>query len=123
MTQQERNDILDLRSEGLTYGRIAKKLGISLNTVKSFCRRETEKKKHCRNCRKLLAQNSAGRPRAFCSDECRITWWKKHPEQVNRRAFYTLTCAGCGKEFDSYGHRERKYCGHPCYIIARFGVP
>jgi len=32
----------------------------------------------------------------------------------------TMTCARCGKEFTSYGNKNRKYCSHDCYIKARF---
>jgi len=123
MTPQQKHAVLSLRGKGLTYGKISEKLDIPLNTVKSICRREAEKKNRCRNCRQPLTQKSEGRPKAFCCDECRVTWWKKHPDQVDRKAFYRLTCAGCGNDFDSYGHKERKYCSHRCYIGDRFGVP
>ena len=120
MTQKERLTILSLRDKGLTCGQIADRLELSVNTVKSICRREKEKKKRCRNCRALLSQTGNGRPKAFCCNNCRILWWKKHPEQVNRKAFYPLTCKNCGQDFESYGHKERKYCCHRCYINYRF---
>jgi len=120
MTEKDKHTILSLRGKGLTYGQIGKKLDIPSNTVKSLCRRESEKKKRCRNCRQLLAPYGGGRPREFCCDECRINWWKKHPDRVQRKTFYRLTCVGCSKEFDSYGHKERKYCCHRCYIADRF---
>jgi len=123
MTGKQKHAILSLRGKGLTYEKIANKLDIPANTVKSVCRREAEKKKRCRNCRRILTQNSGGRPKMFCCDACRIAWWKEHPDQIDRKVFYRLTCAGCGKEFHSYGHKNRKYCSHECYISDRFGVP
>lgn len=39
MTDYQKTQIMKLRAEGLGYGRIAQQLGISLNTVKSYCRR------------------------------------------------------------------------------------
>ena len=123
MTKQDRLTILSLRGKGLTFSQIAGRLDMPMNTVKSVCRRESEKKKRCRNCRRPLIQSGEGRPRAFCCDECRILWWKKNPDQVNRKAYYRLTCAYCGKEFVSYGHKERKFCSHECYINSRFGPP
>lgn len=115
--------IMSLRNNGLTFSQIADKLDMSVNTVKSVCRREAEKKKCCRNCGQLLRQNKEGRPRSFCCDKCRILWWKKNHDKINRKTFYRLTCSNCGLPFDSYGHKERKYCRHSCYIAARFGVP
>jgi hypothetical protein len=50
-----------------------------------------------------------------------MAWWKEHPERLNRKAVYGLVCAGCGKPFESYGNRYRKYCSHDCYIKDRFG--
>ena len=123
MDHKEILTIMSMRGKGLTYAQIGAKLDIPANTVKSVCRREAEKKKRCRNCRKPLVQNIEGRPKAFCCDECRSAWWKKHPDQVNRKAYYSLTCAYCKQQFESYGHKERKYCCHQCYIADRFGVP
>lgn len=56
----------------------------------------------------------------FCSDYCCQKWWNSHPEAVDRKAWYTLTCAYCGKEFKSYGNK--KYCSKECYYNARFGT-
>jgi endogenous inhibitor of DNA gyrase (YacG/DUF329 family) len=123
MTNKDKSAIISMRDKWYSYGKIADKLGLPQNTVKSVCHREAEKKKRCRNCRAPLSQKHGGKPRAFCSDECRIAWWKKHPEEINRKAYYSLTCAYCGKSFESYGHKERKYCSHACYIAERFGVP
>jgi len=122
MNHKDKLTILSMRGKGLTYGKIADKLDMPLNTVKSICRRETEKKKRCRNCRRPLTQKSEGRPRAFCCAECRIQWWREHSDQVERKAYYRLICAGCGCQFESYGHKERKYCSHKCYIDHRFPI-
>ena len=40
MTQIQRERILELQDAGLGYKKIAAELGISVNTVKSFCRRQ-----------------------------------------------------------------------------------
>ena len=39
MTDNQKSQIIKLRAAGNGYGKIAQTLGISLNTVKSFCRR------------------------------------------------------------------------------------
>lgn len=128
MTKKEKESVRFLRGEGYGYLAIATRLGISLNTVKSFCRRnglggiaEKPDRQTCRQCGKPLAQEPKRPARKYCSEACRRIWWKEHPHLVNKKAFYSLTCAHCGKEFQSYGNQKRKYCSHPCYIAARFG--
>ena len=128
MTKKEKESVRFLRGEGYGYLAIATRLGISLNTVKSFCRRnglggiaEKPDRQTCRQCGKPLAQEPKRPARKYCSEACRRIWWKEHSHLVNKKAFYSLTCAHCGKEFQSYGNQKRKYCSHPCYIAARFG--
>ena len=76
----------------------------------------------CKNCGKEIEQSDKGREKYFCSDKCRYTWWTAHPEarSPNSEAFYTITCAYCGKLFNSYGNSQRKYCCHEHYIALRF---
>lgn len=128
MTDAEKEKIRFWRLEGLGYGTIAARLGLSENTVKSFCRRNhltgvasKEPVCVCRHCGQPLALLPKRKERKFCSETCRRAWWKAHQELVNRKAFYLITCAHCGKEFKSYGNRTRKYCSHACYIAQRFG--
>ncbi len=128
MTDVEKERIRFWRMEGLGYGRIADRLGISENTVKSFCRRNgltgaaaMESSMACRHCGKPLASVPGRKGRKFCTEACRRAWWKAHPQLVERRAFYKMACARCGKEFVSYGNQGRKYCSHACYIAERFG--
>jgi endogenous inhibitor of DNA gyrase (YacG/DUF329 family) len=128
MTKKEKECVRFLRGEGYGYLAIATRLGISLNTVKSFCRRnglggiaEKPDRQTCRQCGKPLAQEPKRPARKYCSEACRRIWWKEHSHLINKKAFYSLTCAHCGKEFQSYGNQKRKYCSHPCYIAARFG--
>lgn len=41
MTDKQKQKIIALRRDGAGYGRIAAAVGISINTVKSFCRRHS----------------------------------------------------------------------------------
>ena len=99
MTDLQKEQIKALRLQGIGYVKIGEILGISDNTVRSFCRR-----------------NGLGD-----SDTCRTAWWNSHPDCVDRKAVYAYTCAHCGKPFTAYGNKERKYCSHGCYISDRFG--
>jgi endogenous inhibitor of DNA gyrase (YacG/DUF329 family) len=131
MTDYEKQKIRELRSEGLGYIKIANETGLNINSVKSFCRRngltgQPSKKDgteghRCLNCGKPVEQTPGKREKKFCCNACRWHYWNTHKELVNRRAVYHYTCAACGKQFDAYGNRHRKYCSHICYIRARFG--
>lgn len=128
MTDAQKEKIRFWRMEGLGYGAIAVRLGISENTVKSFCRRNRlsgvavkEAPFRCRQCGQPLELRPGRRGRKFCCEACRRAWWKAHPGLVDRKAFYLLTCVHCGREFKSYGNKGRKYCSHACYIAERFG--
>lgn len=134
MTAEQKQKIQQLRQLGQSYGEIATALSISENTVKSYCRRKnigirrktverkvTESNTNCKNCGKPLIQGTKGHPRKFCSEECRRAWWKENDGQYAKKAYYTLVCKECGKKFESYGNKTRKFCGHACYIQSRFG--
>ena len=131
MNDLQRKAIGKLRNKGVGYKAIAQKLGLSVNTVKSHCRRngltgnrsvtDAIEVLFCKKCGKKLTQSVGAKQKRFCSDECRLSWWKEHPEKVKRKAYYELTCAYCQKAFHSYGNKNRKYCSHECYIADRFG--
>ena len=134
MNQQQRELILKLRAQGMSYGKIAAAVGLSANTVKSFCRRNptdslpaktvsVARPERCPQCNSLLEQTSGHRQKRFCSEKCRRLWWAAHPEQMNRNTFYPVTCRQCGKSFLQYGTRLRKFCSRACYLEHRYGKP
>ena len=106
MTNEQRMIVSSLRAQGMGYGAIARKVGISENTVKSFCRRNAQKEDkpvtgagehRCLCCGAPVAQNAGRKEKKFCSDKCRNKWWNAHLDKVDRRAIREVTCAGCGK--------------------------
>lgn len=127
MTNDQKNQILMLKQSGLGYVKIARRMNISENTVKTFLRRTPktdaieEKMPYCQNCGKPVFQDPHRKQKRFCSDKCRMAWWNQHQEKVNRKANYEFTCSYCGKAFTAYGNANRKYCSHECYIEDRFG--
>ncbi len=128
MTEKQKSEIVRMRQNGTAYKNISELLGISINTVKSYCNRNKIKKvvtanvdgNCCLYCGKPIIQREKVKKRKFCCDSCRTAWWNSHPEAVDRKANYELRCAFCGKSFISYGNKNRKYCSHQCYISARF---
>lgn len=126
MNDTERTRIQKLQSEGLGYKKIATITGLPVNTVKTFCRRnpvlvssQMSRQHVCRYCGKPVTQVPHKREKQFCSDKCRMAWWREHPADLNRKAFYQIKCQGCGTVFDSYGNQRRKYCSWACYNRAR----
>ena len=133
MTEQQKTQTIRLRGEGFGYARIAAMLGISDNTVKSFCRRsgltgntgfehkDAEKEHFCQQCGLPVRQNPGRKEKKFCCDRCRNLYWNSHLDQVKRKAIYSYECACCHKPFTAYGNANRKYCSHECYVMDRFG--
>ena len=126
MTNGEKVQIVQMCKRGLGYAEIARSLGMSVNTVKSYCRRSgvkpLEKKTAqsgdvCRQCGSVLKLTPGRKRKRFCSDVCRLRWWHGHRE-LGKNA-RTIVCASCGKAFVT--DRMQKYCSHACYIRTRFG--
>ena len=136
MNLEQKNQIKELRIKGLGYKAIAGKLNLSRDSIRSFCKRnkldgfaaivnmnaDIALAGKCKYCSRIISQKSKARQRIFCSEECRRNWWKEHPEMKNKKpsAIYKMTCANCGREFESYGNKNRKYCGLSCYAAHRF---
>ena len=128
MTNAEKLLIAQQLKQGLGYTDIAKKLGMSVNTVKSYCQRNGLRRSRstavpkqadtvCRQCGDALIHTPGRKKKQFCSDACRMHWWHDHREMS--KTARGAKCAACGREFVT--DRAQKYCSHACYIAARFG--
>jgi hypothetical protein len=126
MNGKQKTEIQKMRTAGVSYAKIAATLGISENTVKSFCRRSGLKSLtnaasasgsleliYCIYCGAPLRHTTGARKRRFCSDKCRISWWNLNPDKHSSAREFV--CQSCGRVFKSYGGRERKYCSRACY--------
>jgi len=138
MTPAQKEEVYKLRLQGLGYKSIAKELHLSVDAVKGYCKRQhlngpaevvqlnaKEIKANnglCVRCNNPIRQKKAGRPKRFCSYACRYKWWNENPDKRNPSsdAIYHYTCQQCGKRFNAYGNKRRKYCCHDCYIKSRF---
>ena len=139
MNEFQRDQIWLLRNQGLGYGAVAKAIGLKKDAVKQFCKRHPELRgygnlpqlmieervkngTHCPQCFQPMLKKSTGRPKKFCSDRCRIVWWRENQSQhdKSKTAYDELTCQNCGRSFLSYANPTRKYCSHECYIQTRF---
>ena len=94
MTEKQKAEIARMRSDGVSYKQISDVLSLSVNTIKSYCKRnnilktDSEKSLYasCLQCGNPVIQKEKTKRRKFCSDVCRRKWWNAHPEQVNRKA-------------------------------------
>ncbi len=119
MNKIQADKILKLREEGYGYKRIAIELSMSVNTVKSYCKRNPIRAvpvNSCRSCGIILNDVRKRRTMQFCSNKCRMAWWNKNAEG-NGRASYV--CNVCGRVFLAYKSRTRKYCSRVCYGISK----
>ena len=133
MTNQQKEAVLQLRSKGLGYTEIARQLGLSVNTLKSFGRRygvpslyrvsgieageQQPNLNGCKQCSAALIQTPHRRKKSFCSDRCRYAWWM-HNRALSQSATPNK-CPSCGKLF--VARNSQRYCSHTCYVTARFG--
>lgn len=117
MTDEDMGRISSLKRQGRSAAVIAEELHLPVNTVKSYLRRHpgTSDARICPKCGKTVIQNKGRKEKRFCSDRCRMGWWNAHQEELDKKAYYTLVCQQCGKEFVSYGNQRRKFCSRECY--------
>ena len=82
MIDKQKRAIEDMKRAGLGYAEIALKLGLSVNTVKSFGRRCVQAVEQealpdgtrcCAGCGALYEQPPHRKPKRFCSDACRLS--------------------------------------------------
>ena len=128
MNELQKEKIKELRKSGYGYKRVATELGISINTIKSFCRKEglngvkgtVRSLDVCLTCGSALPISKT-KKRKFCSKECREKWWSKNRNKLNKKKARIEHCLSCGKEMRLYEFETRKFCSHACYIESRFG--
>lgn len=121
MTDLQKKQIVALREQKVTYASISEDLGIPVSTIKTFCRRNgmtterSQSKSCCKNCGAELSNTPKARPRLFCSNHCKQTWWNKHRRERSSSKIVPHTCPTCGKVFADYSGANRKYCSQECY--------
>lgn len=148
MTQQEKDRIAAYRQGGAGCAEIAQRLSLSVNTVKSFCRRNGLNGSRAVNGGRSMnahppTGSNAGRPageprgeRTLCP-QCGAAFESAarprskrfcsgrcrlawwHAHRSEEKGAVNRKCPQCGSVFRT--GREQKYCSHACYIAHRFG--
>lgn len=136
--EEKMEQVLLLRKSGMSNRKIAEYTGVSYEKVRYQCKKDDcdsipvdeelpekiKTREACAYCGKPIMQNdSRGRKRRFCCDECRRAYWHLHrvEEKQRPKAIYTKVCAYCGKVFEVYGDKDRKYCSRAHYLEAHSG--
>lgn len=119
MTDNEKKQIESYRKNGYGYKQISNLTNLSVNTIKSYCKRNKlmsadlqSNDNHtlcCEQCGKPVEQNEHRKRKRFCSDACRNKWWNNHLDLVKRKAIYELTCHYCRKTFTVYGNAKENF--------------
>ena len=92
--------IKNLRAENYSYASIASQLDLSLNTVKSYCRRhgietpslprkskaEKSQLQICKNCGKPIENPWNRKVKTFCSQACRTAFWNREHLRTDKKA-------------------------------------
>ena len=122
MTTAEKQSTISLRSQGLGYKLIAKELGVSPDSVRSYLKTKDAQSKivllphkpdgiTCPFCGIKLEKSKYNPKKLFCSDKCRTKYWLKNSR--------TYICTECSKPFNPT-HKSQKYCSLECYFTHRF---
>ena len=133
MTDEQKQQIVQLHTEGKSHAEIAAIMDIPPSTVRSFFSRQNAvpfkqqeqtaptrvDDSNCRQCGMPLALHSGNRMKRFCSERCRQAWWRAHPGLITEKAS-SSTCVGCGTIFKNGGNPSRRYCSRTCYMRHRF---
>lgn len=124
---KQKESIEILRRIGWGYKKIAAQINSNRDEVRYYCKthdlmgkinvpeeNEMFNTTHCRTCKKAILQNTTGRKRLYCSEECRRKW-----NNYIQPTYYEHNCEHCGKNYKSRS-KEQKYCSNECYIRNRF---
>ena len=123
MTQTERDEIVRLKESGKTYKEISDITGICISTVKSVYSRTSTKQNdkvyYCKQCGKKLLMIKGKREKVFCSDKCRMYFWRTHKKLMNCTKLVKIECPTCHIIFNDYEIKKRKYCCWNCFVITK----
>lgn len=93
MTNETKTLIISLRESGKSYGDIATITGICESIVKTIClryKKQNEDKNKCKYCSKKLKFIKGKKKKIFCSDNCRMLYWKENQKLIKRKPCFDV---------------------------------
>lgn len=120
MKTPQKEIILALREQGMSYKDIALRLDVQESYARTICSRANKTQSvdtagFCKECRAELVHVDGAKPKQFCSDACRYKWHNR----LKVRKPYICYCEECGAEFISHGYPGKRFCSHECQTQAR----
>lgn len=123
MTNEQKHALISMRESDVPIPAISAQLGISENTIKSYCKRHgihssnpsRRKILYCLQCHAEIPQTPKRKAKKFCCDKCRQLWWTAHSNLIHCISLVNHTCPVCGKTFQAYKSKHRTYCSRTCY--------
>lgn len=143
----ERERVRELRLSGLGYEAIAEKMGLSIFAVLDYCvelgipgegeiylsvpgltergtafhKMSSSCGRVCQQCGAQILQGTMGRPRRFCSNECKNTYWNSLRVKRKRSGRLAI-CKNCGAPFRAVNESKapRLFCCRKCYFDYRY---
>lgn len=128
MNSEQKRIVADLRQSGFGYTEISEQLHLSINTVKSYCKRHNLQRqgkqnkastRFCLQCGTEIKQEQHRKTKKFCSDRCRMIWWREHSSLLRTPSKQTFICPVCREAFAAYSSTKQKYCSRLCYARSR----
>ena len=128
MKPEQKRMIEELRNSGCGYKEISEQLQISINTVKSYCKRHELTRmgkrnsgsvRFCVQCGTEIKQEQHRKTKKFCSDRCRMIWWREHSSLLRTPSKQIFICPVCHEAFSAYSSTKQKYCSRLCYARSR----
>jgi len=116
MSMSQKEIIIALRDQGMSYQDIARIAKVSEVNARSICSRayqhnDIQNDGMCRYCGVKLTNTAGKKQKQFCSDKCRYDWHNQHK-------LYVRVCECCGNEFISFGHPYKRFCSIRCRTVA-----
>lgn len=84
MPVQTRMAIEQMRMDGHGPTQIARRLGLSVNTVKSHIQRHMKPEARCPVCGKAIYPAPGRKQKKYCSDRCRSQFWNHQYRKGDR---------------------------------------
>ncbi len=119
MTAEEKNKILELRKQGLSYRKIKAVINRSLDTLHTIVNQSEGVAYYtdCPVCGKNIPHYKKnlhrGKQQIYCSEVCR--------QSKEARKTQPRVCLNCGKTFLAWKYEKTKFCCHECYVEHRNG--
>lgn len=133
LTDEQKSTVLRLRNEGMGYLSVAKRMDVTRDQVRDYCRTNAAKEKanelnlnigaksrkvqqrkprYCKQC----GVEQERRGSLYCSNKCKKEMSDKRIEK--RKIEKTIKCATCNSGFIPYKPNQ-KYCSKECGMITK----